>query len=111
MTAAAASNPPVLFLDTDPLMTAAWAAMLFGEVPEIMLRYAKAEHYLLFTPDVPWFDDGTRFFGTEKERAHFAGLAEGILIGTGVPYTRISGSWAEREAQTRAEIARLTGVT
>ena len=109
MTAAAALKPELIFLDTDPLMTAAWAAMLFGEVPPVMLRYQKAEHYLLFMPDVPWYDDGTRFFGDEKERIRFAALAEGILIGTGVPFTRISGTWAERERQVLEVITELTG--
>lgn len=111
MLEAAASKPPLLLLDTDPLMTAAWAAMLCGEVPDVLVKYEKAEHYLLFSPDVPWFDDGTRFFGTEQERIRFAALAEGILIGTGVPYTRISGNWSAREKQVSAVIAELTGLT
>lgn len=110
MATAAASKPPLLLLDTDPLMTAAWAAMLFGEVPEILLRYPKAEHYLIFSPDVPWQDDGTRFFGTEESRIRFAALAEGIVIGAGVPFTHIFGDWDEREVQVRAVIARLTGL-
>lgn len=109
MQEAAASKPPLLLLDTDPLMTAAWAAMLFGSVPDVMLKYQKAEHYLLFLPDVPWYDDGTRFFGSEQERIRFAALAEGILIGAGVPYTRISGDWSHRERQVSAVIAELTG--
>ncbi|WP_346426934.1 ATP-binding protein [Novosphingobium sp. PC22D] len=53
MRAAMAARPPVLLLDTDPLMTAAWARMLSGTVPEALLAYEKAEHYLLFAPDVP----------------------------------------------------------
>jgi hypothetical protein len=59
----------VLVLDTDPLMTAAWAQMLFDDVPEALLAYPKADLYLLFEPDVPWVADGTRFFGTEEKRA------------------------------------------
>lgn len=105
MRRAAAASPPVLLLDTDPLMTAAWAAMLFGEVPDVLLSYAKAERYLLFSPDVPWQADGTRFFGTEKDRDRFAALAEDMLVRAGVPYARIIGSWDEREAAVRAEIA------
>jgi len=106
---ARAANPPVLLLDTDQLMTAAWAAMLFGEVPDALLAYPKADHYLLFSPDVPWHDDGTRFFGTDEARARFAALAEDMLIRAGVPFTPISGGWAEREAQVRAVIAGLGG--
>lgn len=105
MRAAAADKPRLLLLDTDPLMTAAWAAMLFGAVPDELLAYEKAEHYLLFEPDVPWQGDGTRFFGNAEARARFAALAEEMLVRTGVPFTRIAGTWDEREAATRAAIA------
>lgn len=109
MRAAARSQPPVLILDTDPLMTAAWAQMLFGEVPEVLLSYEKAEHYLLFAPDVPWVDDGTRFFGTDAARAQFAKIAQDMLDRTRVAYECIKGDFAEREAQVRAVLARLCG--
>ena len=104
MQAAAAARPEVLLLDTDPLMTAAWAQMLFGEVPPALMAYDKADLYLLFTPDVPWVEDGTRFFGTAEARARFAGLAEEMLHRAGVPFERIGGDWAERETQLRAAI-------
>ena len=71
------------------------------------MGYAKADLYLLFAADVPWLADGTRFFGTAKARAEFAAVAEAILVEAKVPVVRISGSWAEREAQVRAEIAQL----
>ncbi|MDE2595849.1 MAG: ATP-binding protein [Sphingomonadales bacterium] len=105
--AAAASRAPLLLFDTDQLMTAAWAEMLFGQVPEVLLAYPKADLYLLFDPDVPWVDDGTRFFGTPETRARFAALAEDMLLRAQVPFRRISGSWNDREAQVRAVIAEL----
>ncbi len=104
---AMAARPPVLLFDTDQLMTAAWAQMLFGEVPDVLMGYPKADHYLLFSPDVPWRDDGTRFFGTDDARARFAALAEEMLVRAGVPFTRIGGSWEEREAQARRIIREL----
>ena len=103
--AAMAQDPPVLILDTDQLMTAAWAQMLFGQVPAALLAYPRADLYLLFAPDVPWVEDGTRFFGSPAERARFAQIAEDMLVRAGVPFRRISGNWAEREAQVRAAIA------
>ena len=106
MKVAAAERPEVLILDTDPLMTAAWAAMLFDEVPPELLGYEKAELYLLFAPDTAWIEDGTRFFGTPAERARFAALAEQMLVRAGVPFERISGDWDAREAQVRAAISR-----
>lgn len=104
---AVAKAPPLLLFDTDQLMTAAWAEMLFGEVPAALMQYPKADLYLLFSPDVPWQDDGTRFFGTPDARARFAALAEEMLVRAGVPFLRIGGSWNEREAQARAAIASL----
>lgn len=94
-------------LDTDPLMTAAWAEMLFGAAPPQLLAYPKADLYLLFEADVPWIEDGTRFFGSTAERARFAAVAEDMLVRTGVPYKRIGGTWAEREAQVRQVLAEL----
>lgn len=98
MRAAMELGPPLLILDTDPLMTAAWAQMLFGRVPDVLMAYEKAELYMLFDPDVPWVADGTRFFGTDESRAQFAALCEEMLIRARVPYRRIAGTWDEREA-------------
>jgi NadR type nicotinamide-nucleotide adenylyltransferase len=107
MHAACASGARLILLDTDPLMTAAWAEMLFGVTPDALLAYEKAEHYLLFSPDVPWQADGTRLFGTDAERARFAAIAEDMLARAGVPYQRIGGDWAERERQAVAAIEAL----
>ena len=100
---------PVLLFDTDQLMTAAWAQMLFGEVPEALLAYPKADLYLLFEPDVPWQEDGTRFFGTDDTRTRFAALAEDMLVRSGATFVRIAGTWAEREAKAVAAIEGVLG--
>lgn len=105
--AASAGHPPLLLLDTDQLMTAAWAEMLFGHVPDALLAYPKADLYLLFSADVPWVEDGTRLFGQTPQRARFAQLAEEVLVRAGVPWRRIAGNWDEREAAVRAVIAEL----
>lgn len=107
MCAAAEARPPVLILDTDPLMTAAWAQMLFGEMPEELFAYDKAELYLLFAPDVPWVADGTRFFGTADERTRFAKVAEDVLVRAGVDFVRVSGGWYDRRALVTDAIDRL----
>jgi NadR type nicotinamide-nucleotide adenylyltransferase len=106
MQQAAAAGPEVLILDTDPLMTAAWAQMLFGQVPPPLLAYARADLYLLFAPDVPWQEDGTRLFGTASARAAFASTAQGILERAGVPFKTICGNWDQREAQAVVAIRR-----
>lgn len=107
MRAACASEPQLVILDTDPLMTAAWAQMLFDEIPAELFEYAKAEHYLLFEADTPWQEDGTRMFGSDEARSRFAAVAEDMLLRVGVPFTRISGAWDQREAQVRAAVARI----
>lgn len=103
----AQSGAEMAILDTDPLMTAAWAEMLFGTVPPELLSYPKADLYLLFEPDVPWVDDGTRFFGSLADRARFAALAESMLVRAEVPFRRIGGTWTQREAQVRHVLAGL----
>lgn len=102
-----AQGAELALLDTDPLMTAAWTEMLFGKAPDELFAYPKADLYLLFEADVPWIEDGTRFFGTQEERARFAALAEDMLVRTKVPFQRIGGTWAEREAQVRQILAGL----
>lgn len=105
MREACADNPRLVMLDTDPLMTAAWAEMLFGHAPNVLLGYDKAELYLLFEPDVPFVEDGTRFFGNAKDRERFAALAEDMLVRAGVGFVRIGGRWEKREEKARAAIA------
>lgn len=103
--AALAAQPPLLILDTDQLMTAAWAAMLFDDVPAALLAYPKADLYLHFAADVPWVADGTRFFGTSEERRRFADLAQEQLIHAGVRWLPVSGTWEDR-ARTVGNILR-----
>jgi NadR type nicotinamide-nucleotide adenylyltransferase len=107
MRAACAAGPEVLVLDTDPLMTAAWAQMLFGAAPEVLFGYEKADLYLLFAPDVPWIEDGTRFFGSDEARARFAAVCEAVLVKAGVRFERVSGGWDERERQVVEAVARV----
>lgn len=107
--AACANSPPLVLVDTDPLMTAAWAKMLFGELPPELLEYPKADLYLLFAADVPWVFDSTRFFGLEEARMEFAGVAEDLLVSTGVNYRRIEGNWKKREAAAREAISSALG--
>ena len=103
--AAAAAAPALLLLDTDQLMTAAWAQMLFGQVPDALLSYPKADLYLLFSADVPWVGDGTRLFGTAAQRGKFAALAQDVLVQAGVPFETIAGDWSMRAAAARSAIA------
>lgn len=99
---------PLMLLDTDPLMTAAWCEMLLGDIPEELMAAPKADFYLLMEPDLPWIDDGTRYFAKQQDRDRFAHIAEQVLIRAGVPFARISGAGAAREDAALAAIAALT---
>lgn len=103
--AALSEQSPLLILDTDQLMTAAWAEMLFGHVPNALLSYPRADLYLRFAADVPWVADGTRFFGEDVERRRFADIAEGILNKALVRWIPVDGSWDDR-AETVRKILR-----
>jgi HTH-type transcriptional repressor of NAD biosynthesis genes len=95
---------PMLVVDTDPLMTAAWCEMLLGEAPPRLLAYDRADLYLLLEPDLPWVHDGTRFFAERQDRVRFAAIVERVLVTSGAPFVRIAGEGAEREARALAAI-------
>lgn len=93
---------PVI-LDTDPLMTAVWADMLFGRRdPWFDAWNATADLYLLFDIDLPWIGDGTRMFGTVAERQRFFDLSKAELERRGVRWALVSG---QGEARFQAALA------
>jgi NadR type nicotinamide-nucleotide adenylyltransferase len=94
-----------LILDTDPLMTAVWADMLFGaRDPWFDAWTGTADFYLLFDIDLPWVADGTRMFGTPELRAKFFALSKAELERRGVPWALVSGEGDARFAQAVAAI-------
>lgn len=81
-----------LILDTDPLMTAVWADMLFGtRNPWFDAWQGTADLYLLFDTDLPWVEDGTRMFGTPAARQRFFDLSKAELERRGVRWALVSG--------------------
>jgi len=93
-----------LVLDTDPLMTAAWAEMLFGERdPWFDAWRGVADFYLLFDIDLPWVADGTRLFGTPEARQRFFDVSKAELNRRGVRWALVSGQGEARwESALRA---------
>jgi len=106
--AAAPWAGPLLIADTDALMTAAWTEMLLGQRPPELMQAPKADLYLLFEPDLPWVDDGTRFFSDAADRHRFARIVEQVLVDAGVPFARIAGQGAARLEAARAAIGAMT---
>lgn len=90
-----------LILDTDPLMTAAWARMLFGRRHPWFDRWrGHADLYLLLDIDLPWIEDGTRLFGTVERRRLFLDIAREELERAGVRW-----AWVRGEGEARFESA------
>lgn len=98
---------PLLLVDTDALMTAAWTEMLLGERPDELMQAPKADLYLLLEPDLPWVDDGTRFFSDRADRHRFARIVEQVLVDAGVPFVRVAGTGIERLAAARTAIGAM----
>jgi HTH-type transcriptional repressor of NAD biosynthesis genes len=84
-----------LITDTDALMTAAWCQMMIGDQPDELLRFPKADLYLLLEPDVPWSNDGTRLYGG-AERARFHEIAATVLQAARVQVECVHGDWDQR---------------
>lgn len=97
-----------LILDTDPLMTAVWADMLFDTRDPWFDRWeGTADLYLLLDCDLPWIDDGTRLFGGEAERRRFFDLSRAELERRGVRWALVRGEGEARFASALAAIAAM----
>jgi NadR type nicotinamide-nucleotide adenylyltransferase len=106
-TAAKATGADPLILDTDPLMTAVWADMLFGRRDPWFKSFTDAaDLYLLFDTDLPWIDDGTRLFGTIGLRRRFFDLSKAELDRRGLKWALIGG---EGQARLANALAAITG--
>ncbi len=104
ITAASEWARPLLLVDTDALMTAAWCEMLLGKRPDELMAAPKADLYLLLEPDLPWVDDGTRFFSDAGDRHRFARIVSQVLVDAGVPFVPIGGQGPERLAAACAAL-------
>lgn len=103
--AALAAGPGPVLLDTDPLMTAVWADMLFGRRdPWFDAWTGTADLYLLFDIDLPWVEDGTRMFGSDAARRRFFDLSRAELVRRGVRWAPVSGQGEARFAAAVAAI-------
>jgi nicotinamide riboside kinase len=88
-------------------MTSAWAQMLHGARDPLLTAIpGTADLYLLFAPDTPWIDDGTRQFGG-GERVRFDAIIRDELAARGIVPVMVGGDWAARQAAAEAAIVRL----
>lgn len=99
----------VLF-DTDPLITAVWADMMFGHTPEYQRDAyfdqfsGVADLYLLLDIDLPFVNDGLRVYAQSGERQRFFDLCQAELEARGVRYTLIQGHGEARFAAAMSAV-------
>lgn len=86
----------LIISDTDALMTAAWAYMMLGDVPQQLLDAPKAELYLFCRADTPFIDDGLRVYGNPEDRDRFDQVCENLLVQHAPRHVDIRGDWDER---------------
>ncbi|HIP22114.1 MAG TPA: hypothetical protein EYG79_00725, partial [Rhodobacteraceae bacterium] len=99
---------PILFEDTDPLLTAVWAEMLLGHpLPSLEARIELPEHYLLLDANTPWAEDPLRYYAKQEMREKFFAKIEAKLKAHGANYTLIHGSFDERDAQAIAVVENM----
>ncbi len=82
----------ILVEDTDPLLTAVWADMLLGRRPAWLDEWNDyADLYLLCDIDLPWVDDGSRYFPDEADRKRFFEACREELEQRGLPFALVRG--------------------
>jgi nicotinamide riboside kinase len=81
--------------------------MLLGRPVAALEARPQADLYLLLDADVPFVQDGIRYFADGGGRRRFQALCEALLERAGARYEKISGSWDARERRARAAVERL----
>lgn len=99
----------VLIEDTDPVMTAVWSSMLLGTRDPWFAEYKDyADLYILCDVDIPWVDDGTRYFKDDVSRQNFFELCKDELEARGLPYVIVRGDHNSRAWTAYAAINKLS---
>jgi HTH-type transcriptional regulator, transcriptional repressor of NAD biosynthesis genes len=98
----------LLILDTDAVMTAVWADILIGSRPAALDRIDDpADLYLLCDIDVPFENDGLRYFPDQATRAKMLDATRVELERRNLPYVTVTGS---REARRKTAVDAVTGI-
>lgn len=88
---------PLLFCDTDPLITELWSRELFGEVRDSVRKLAAESRHdliLLLDVDIPWVADPMRY--RPERRAEFMQACREALERQEKEYVLIQGEGVER---------------
>lgn len=97
-----------LVVDTDALTTAAWSLMILGRVPEgVYDGFTRADLYLLTDIDIPWHQDGGRYYPDPADRQRFMHACVQVLEEAGATWVKLSGQNDARLATAIAAVGRL----
>jgi len=98
----------VIIEDTDPVLTAIWSDMLLGTRDPWFADYADhGDLYILTGLDIPWEQDGIRYFAEESERRRFYDLCVAELEKRNIPYVHVAGAREQRFMTAVEAIDRL----
>ncbi len=101
-------TPPLLFVDTDAIISKLWSNELFGKespVIEEFIARQKFDHYLLLDVDLPWVNDIHRYRPNEREA--FFRMCEEQLVERKKSYTIIRGVNGQRFENAKKTIEKL----
>ena len=85
----AKSQEPVVFFDTELIVTKVWFDYAFGRVPEWLEKAIKTypmDVYLLTYPDLPWVADSARSNGSDAIRKELFDRYEAEIQALDIPY-------------------------
>ena len=83
------SQEPLVFFDTELIVTKVWFEYAFGKVPEWLdeaIRNYPMDVYLLCSPDIPWIPDPARYNGSDTVRQQLFDRYELEIQQLGIPY-------------------------
>jgi NadR type nicotinamide-nucleotide adenylyltransferase len=83
------SQQPIVFFDTELIITKVWFEYAFGRVPEWLnenIHRYPMDVYLLTYPDLPWIPDAARSNGSDAIRKELFERYEAEIQSLDIPY-------------------------
>jgi nicotinamide riboside kinase len=82
--------------------------MILGHVPDGLYEgFTKADLYLLTDIDIPWKQDGGRYYPDQADRQRFMDVCVQVLEEAGAPWVKLSGQNDVRLATAIAAVEKL----
>ena len=101
-------QPRLIIEDTDPVATAIWSDQLnIPRDPWFATYTETADLYFLTDIDLPWVDDGVRYWPDEERRKSFKQACLEELQARELPFVLLSGTWEVRKQQAIEETQRF----